>query len=123
MSTFAMPILQLLHIFPEKLFPDHQFFLYFLMNTETTCLQQSITFNLYSIATYNKHLFTIISIIHIFAIFHCATDTHFFIHWFCFDIKIMKQCLFFFYSNILLKYLYISTLPLIFIIFANIISS
>ena len=89
-----MPILQLSHIFPQKLFPDHQFFLYFLMNIETTCLQQSITFNLYSIATYNKYLFTIISIIHIFAIFHCATDTHFFIHWFCFDIKIMKQCLF-----------------------------
>ena len=73
-----MPMLQLSHIFPEKLFPDHQFFLYFLMNIETTCLQQSITFNLYSIATYNKHLFTIISIIHIFAIFHCANDTLFY---------------------------------------------
>ena len=29
-----------------QLFPDHQFSLYFLMNIETTSLQQSIIFNL-----------------------------------------------------------------------------
>ena len=89
-----------------QLFPDRQFSFYFLMNVETTSLQQSIIFNLYSIAKYNKHLFTIILIIHIFAIFHRATDIYFLhIHLFCFGIKIVKQCFFFFYFNILLKYL------------------
>ena len=64
---------------PAQLFPHRQVSLYFLMNTETTRLQQSIIFNLYSIATYNKHLFTIILIIHIFAIFNRATGMYFFI--------------------------------------------
>ena len=82
-----------------QLFPDRQFSLYFLMNIETTRLQQSIMFNLYSIATYNKHLFTIILIIHVFAIFHRTTDIYFlYIHLFCFGIKIVKQCLFFFFT-------------------------
>ena len=68
-----------------QLFPHRQFSLYFLMNIETTRLQQSIIFNLYSIATYNKHLFTIILIIHVFAIFHHITDMYFiYIHLFCF---------------------------------------
>ena len=62
-----------------QLFPHRQFFLYFLINIERTRLQQSIIFNLYSIATYNKHLFTIILIIHIFAIFNRATGMYFFI--------------------------------------------
>ena len=115
-STFATAIPQLSRIFPEKLFlltawfhyftnvraqlfPHRQFSLYFLMNIETTRLQQSIIFNLYSIATYNKHLFTIILIIHVFAIFHRTTDIYFlYIHLFCFGIKIVKQCLFFFFT-------------------------
>ena len=79
-----------------QLFPDRQFSFYFLMNIETTHLQQSIIFNLYSIAKYKRHLFTIILIIHIFAIFHRATDIYFLhIHLFCFGIKIVKQCFFF----------------------------
>ena len=82
-----------------QLFPDRQFSLYFLMNIETTRLQQSIIFNLYSIATYNKLLFTIILIIHVFAIFHRTTDIYFlYLHLFCFGIKIVKQCLFFFFT-------------------------
>ena len=82
-----------------QLVPDRQFSLYFLMNIETTRLQQSIIFNLYFIATYNKHLWTIILIIHEFAIFHRTTDIYFlYIHLFCFGIKIVKQCLFFFFT-------------------------
>ena len=96
-----------------QLFPHRQFSLYFLMNIETTRLQQSITFNLYSIATYNKHLFTVTLTIHVFAVFHRTTDIYFlYMHLFCFGIKIVRQCLFF---------LYISTLFLIFIIFADLI--
>ena len=91
-----------------RLFPDHQFSLYFLMKNVTTRLQQSVIFNL--IATYNKH-FIIILKIHMF-----------FLQLFCFDLKIIKPFPFFFYSNILLKYLYIATLLLIFIIFVNVIS-
>ena len=53
------------------LFPDRQFSLYLQMSIVTTCLQESIIFSL--IAAYNKH-FTIILKIHIFAIFHRATD-------------------------------------------------
>ena len=79
-----------------QLFPDRQFSLYFLMNIETTRLQQLMIFNLYSIATNNKHLFTIILIIHLFPIVHRTADTYFlYIHLFCFGIKIVKQCLFF----------------------------
>ena len=96
---------------------------YFLMNLETTSLQQSVIFNLYSIAKCNKHLFNIILIIHIFAIFHRATDIYFFhIHLFCFGIKIVKQCFFFLLLQYSIKISYISTLPLIFIIFTNVIS-
>ena len=85
-----------------QLFPHRQFSLYFLMNIETTRLQQSIIFNLYSIATYDKNLFTIMFIIHIFAISHRTTDIYFlYIHFFCYGIKIVKECLFF----LLLQYL------------------
>ena len=63
-----------------QLFPDRQFSLNFLINIEATRLQQSIIFNLYSIATYNKHLFTIILIIHMFAIFHRLLIHIFFIY-------------------------------------------
>ena len=105
-----------------QLFPHRQFSLYFVMNIVTTSLQQLIIFNLYSIATYIKHLFTIILIIHVFAIFHRTTDIYFiYIHLFSFGIKIVKQCLFFLLLQYLLKYLYISTLLLIFIIFATVI--
>ena len=52
-----------------QLLPHRQFSLYFLMNIDSTRLQQSVIFNLYSIATYNKHLFTIILIIHMLAFF------------------------------------------------------
>ena len=70
-----------------QLFPVRQFSLYFLMNIETIRLQQSIIFNLYSIATYDKHWFTIMFIIHIFAISHRTTDIYFlYIHLFCFSI-------------------------------------
>ena len=59
-------------------------------------MQQSVLFNLYSIATYSKHLFTIILIIHVFSIFHRTTDIYFlYIHFFCYGIKIVKECLFF----------------------------
>ena len=57
-----------------RLFPDHQFSLYFLMKNVTTRLQQSVIFNL--IATYNKH-FIIILKIHIFAIFCRSTNVFF----------------------------------------------
>ena len=72
-------------------------FLHFLINIETTRLQQSVTFNLHIICcmqfnTYNKRLFTIKT--HIFAIFRRTTDI-FFIHLFYFGIKIVRQCLFF----------------------------
>ena len=89
-----------------QLFPHRQFSLYFVMNIVTTSLQQLIIFNLYSIATYIKHLFTIILIIHVFAIFHRTTDIYFlYLHLFCFGIKIAKQCLFFLYiSRLLLKF-------------------
>ena len=94
-----------------QLFPHRQFSLYFLMNIETTRLQQSIIFNLYSIATYNKHLFTIILIIHVFAIFHRTTDIYFLYIQFCFGIKITKQFLFFLYiSTLLLKFLLFLTM-------------
>ena len=59
-----------------QLFLDRQFYLYFLTHIETTRLQQSIMFNLYSIATSNKHCFTVTLIIQIFAISHCATDIY-----------------------------------------------
>ena len=96
-----------------KLFPHCQFSFYFLMKIETIRLQQSVIFNLYSIATYNKHLFTIIWIINLFAIFQRTTDIYLlYIHLFYFGINIAKQCLFF---------LYLSTLLLIFIIFAKVI--
>ena len=79
-----------------QLFPDRQFSLYFLMNIEITRMQQSVIFNLYSIATYSKHFFTIILIIHVFSIFHRTTDIYFlYIHFFCYGIKIVKECLFF----------------------------
>ena len=79
-STFATPISNFHSFFLKndfnnvcaQLFPDRQFSLYSLMNIETTRLQQSIIFNF--IATYNKHLFTIILKIHIFAIFCRITD-------------------------------------------------
>ena len=114
-STFVTPSIQILRIFPQKWFLLAARFQwgpcsiiprssYFLMNIERTRLQQSIIFNLFSIATYNKHLFTIILIIliiHIFGIFHYATDIYFFyIHLFCFSIKIVKQCLFFSFTPI-----------------------
>ena len=106
-----------------QLFPDRQFSFYFLMNIEATSLQQSIIFNLYSIAKYNKHLFTIILIIHIFAIFHRAADIYFFhIHLFCFGIKTVKQCFFFLLLQYSIEISYILTLLLIFITFTNVIS-
>ena len=94
------------------LFPDLQFSLYFLRNIVTTRLQQSIIFNL--IARYNKN-FTIMLKIHIFAIFRRSTDV--FYTFVLFYVKIVKPFLFSIYCNILLKYLCISTLLLIFIIF------
>ena len=66
-----------------QLFPHRQFSLYFLMNIETTRLQQSIIFNLYSIATYDKHWFTIMFIIHIFA-FPTARLIYIFFIYICF---------------------------------------
>ena len=79
-----------------QLFPDRQFSFYILMNIERTRLQHSGIFNLYSITTYNKHLFTIIFVIHVFAIFHCAIDIYcLYMPLFCFAIKVVKQCLFF----------------------------
>ena len=75
----------------DQLFPDHQCYLYFLMNIEITRLQQSIKFNI--IATCNKHLFIIILKIHMFAILNRASDI-FIKHLLCFGIKIVKQCLF-----------------------------
>ena len=106
-----------------QLFPDRQFSLYFLINIETTRLQQSIIFNLYSLATYNKQLFTVILIIHVFAIFHRTTEIYFlYIHLFLFWYQNSEAVsFFFFYSNTLLRYLSISTLLLIFIIFSNVI--
>ena len=67
-----------------QLFPDRQFSFYILMKIETTRLQQSITFNLHSVTKYNKHLFTIKLIIHVFAIFHSATDIYIFFIYICF---------------------------------------
>ena len=61
-----------------QLFPDRQFSFHFPMNIEGTRLYQSIIFNLYYVAKYNKHLLTIILIIHIFPIFHRATDIYIF---------------------------------------------
>ena len=84
-----------------QLLPDRQFPLYIPMNIETTRLQQSILFNLYSVATYDKYLFFITLIIDIFAIFLRATDIYFlYIHLFYFGIKIVKQCLFFSFTLI-----------------------
>ena len=81
------------------LFPDCQFSLYLLFNIVTTRLQLSIILNL--IAVYNKY-FTIILKIHIchFPPYYC-----FFMHLFCFNIKIVKRFIFSFtpilYRNII----------------------
>ena len=66
-----------------QLFPDREFSLYFLINIETNRLQKLVIFSLYSIATYNKHLFAIRLVIHMFATFRRATDMYFlYIHFF-----------------------------------------
>ena len=82
-----------------QLFPNHQYSLCFLMNFKTTHPQQSIIFNLYSISTYNTHLFTKMFIIHIFAIFHHATDTYFLYIHFCFGIKIVHSINFYYFCQ------------------------
>ena len=80
-----------------QLFPDRQFSFYLWWTLKQ--LVSNSQLYLIFIDTYNKHLFKIILKIHIFAISRGTTDV-FFIHSFCFDMKIVKPFLFLFQYSI-----------------------